>query len=36
MWGALEPIYDSKIIYGSLGIKETVKKEWLFPSEQDE
>ena len=27
MWGALEPIYDSKIIYGSSGIKETVKKE---------
>lgn len=30
MWGALEPIYDSKIIYGSLGIKETVKKDDCF------
>lgn len=27
MWGALERIYDSKIIYGSLGIRETVKKD---------
>lgn len=30
MWGALEPIYDSKIIYGSQGIKETVKKDDCF------
>lgn len=29
-WGALEPIYNSKVIYGSLGIEETVKKGWFF------
>ena len=35
MWGVLEPIYDSKVIYRSPGIRETVKKERLFPSEHD-